>query len=419
MKNVYDIKREKNLNFILPKRVCLPGALSLKKYKIAVVIHLHYAEKIKDYYPYISNIPPGTDIIFTTSVQAVKEELKAYEKEISRRFHIIEKENRGRDMSGLLVACKQELLNYKYICFVHDKKAKSRDTEHDVESFIKCLWENTLGSNAYIRNVIHTFETHPSLGLLLPPESFSDNYKFAHINTWDHNYALMEVLAEKLNLHCDLDSQKKPLSLGTVFWARTDALRKLFTWNWSYEDFDEEPLPIDGTISHAIERSFAYVAQDAGYETGIIMTDDFAGKRQDAMQDVMTEAFHMLKAVLGIHTIGELKRGNETWKSMLEFSKRFPELYIYGAGVYGQACAKMLGAASIEVKGYVVTKKEKNIEVINQLPVKELSEFSLENKKGIIIAVNDRYRKEIIEAIHRKDSSFRNLFYFLSSRIKS
>ena len=149
------------------------------------------------------------------------------------------------------------------------------------------------------------------------------------------------------------------------------------------------------------------------------MTDDFAGKRQDAMQDVMTEAFHMLKAVLGIHTIGELKRGNETWKSMLEFSKRFPELYIYGAGVYGQACAKMLGAASIEVKGYVVTKKEKNIEVINQLPVKELSEFSLENKKGIIIAVNDRYRKEIIEAIHRKDSSFRNLFYFLSSRIKS
>lgn len=415
MKNVYDIKREKNLNFVLPKKLCLSGVSSLKRSETVIVIHLHYAEKVKEYYHYISNIPLEADIIFTTSEGKVKNDLEAFQKDTNREFRIIEKKNRGRDISGLLVACREELLKYKYICFVHDKRAKSKDTEKDVEIFVRCLWENVLGSKAYIQNIIHTFEMHPSLGLLLPPESFSDNYKFAHINTWDHNYTRMEALAKKLKLHCDLDPQKKPLSLGTVFWAKTDALKKLFKWEWSYEDFDEEPLAIDGTISHAIERSLAYVAQDAGYETGIVMTDEFAGERQDAMQDVMTEAFDMLKTVLGIQTIGELKRGNRTWESMLNFAGKFPELYIYGAGIYGQACNKMLGAASVPVKGYLVSKKEAHMEALGKLTVKEISEISLDDKKGIIVAVNAHHWKEITEAIQQKNAGFRNIYYFLSS----
>lgn len=418
VENVYDIKREKNLNFILPKRTYLPGAMEQMEASTAVAIHLHYAERVKEYFHYFSNIPPEIKIIFTTSAPEVKEALEEYQKETNREFQVIEKKNRGRDVSGLLVACREELLKYKYICFIHDKKEKDKNTEKDVKTFIKCLWENTLGSSAYIRNVLYTLETHPSLGVLLPPESFSDNHKFVHINTWDQDYLLMESLAEKLKLHCNLDRQKKPLSLGTVFWARTDALRKLLAWNWDYEDFDEEPLPMDGTISHAIERSFAYVAQDAGYDTGIVMTDEFAGERQDAMQDVMKEAFDMLKAVLGIQTIGEVKKGNQTWQSMLDFSRKTSELYIYGAGAYGQACGKMLGAASICVKGYIVSKKEDGLETVNQLPVKELSDIALDDEKGIIVAVSAPHREEIAQAIHRKDANFQNIFYFLSSDLE-
>ena len=63
---------------------------------------------------------------------------------------------------------------------------------------------------------------------------------------------------------------------GSCFWFRTDALRKLFKYDWKYEDFPEEPLPIDGTISHAIERCYAYVAQDAGYYSAIVMCDEYA-----------------------------------------------------------------------------------------------------------------------------------------------
>lgn len=64
MKNVYDIKKEKNLNFILPAK----DYLSVKmESNILIIIHLHYLEQFDDYLPYVFNIPELVDVIFTTS----------------------------------------------------------------------------------------------------------------------------------------------------------------------------------------------------------------------------------------------------------------------------------------------------------------------------------------------------------------
>ena len=35
-------------------------------------------------------------------------------------------------------------------------------------------------------------------------------------------------------------------------------------------------MPIDGTVSHALERMLAYAAQTEGFYTGWLMTEDFA-----------------------------------------------------------------------------------------------------------------------------------------------
>ena len=80
-----------------------------------------------------------------------------------------------------------------------------------------------------------------------------------------------------------------------MFWAKTDALKKLFEHGWKYEDFPEEPLPIDGTISHAIERVLGYVAQDAGYKTGVIMTDKIAAQLLVRVQSDMRVMYEQLQ----------------------------------------------------------------------------------------------------------------------------
>ena len=53
-------------------------------------------------------------------------------------------------------------------------------------------------------------------------------------------------------------------------------MKKLFEYNWKFEDFHAEPMPIDNTLSHGLERLLAYVAHDAGYVAYNIMSSEMA-----------------------------------------------------------------------------------------------------------------------------------------------
>ena len=71
-----------------------------------------------------------------------------------------------------------------------------------------------------------------------------------------------EDAPERLNLSVPLDAHKEVIApLGTIFWFRPAALKPLFDHDWQWEDFPPEPNDIDGTILHAIERAYGYVAQ--------------------------------------------------------------------------------------------------------------------------------------------------------------
>lgn len=411
MQNVFDIKRDKKLNFILPLGKCRSHNESLKVSAL-IVIHLFYLEKLETYLKYINNIPNYINILFITPNIQIEMKIDSYMQNLNIKYKVILKRNRGRDVSALLVASRTEILQYKYVCFIHDKQEKSEYTKRDTEIFERCLWENMIGSIQYINNIISEFEENAQLGVLLPPESISDNFSFFFKNTWDQDFDLMQLLAEKLKLKCDLNKEKKPLSLGTVFWARVDALKKIFENPWKYEDFDEEPLAPDGTISHAIERCFAYVAQDAGYDTGIVMTDQFAGERIDYLQEIMTLSFAQMEELLNISSIYQLKRTKLVYKGLIEFAERFSPIYIYGAGSYGKRCAKILQTALYQIKGFIVSDIENTKKKIGNIPVIQVSELGLEKNSGIIIAVSDKFRSEIEEKIKEKFPLFKDLFYF-------
>jgi len=42
--------------------------------------------------------------------------------------------------------------------------------------------------------------------------------------------------------------------VGTMFWARSEAMKPLIHLNLQWEDYPEEPIPIDGSMLHALER---------------------------------------------------------------------------------------------------------------------------------------------------------------------
>ena len=54
--------------------------------------------------------------------------------------------------------------------------------------------------------------------------------------------------------------------VSSMFWARTDAIRELFSIS-DLLDFANECGQVDGTMAHAVERIFDLLAEKNGYET--------------------------------------------------------------------------------------------------------------------------------------------------------
>lgn len=411
MDNVYDIKQEKNLNYILPVRTELIKDLSdVLERRIAVIIHLHYLDTIEYYLKYIEEIPSSMDIIFTFSDYKVKEALQ--KTAIGKRGNCkyIEKQNRGRDISSFLVACRREIMTYEYICFLHDKREKSAVLKKDVEKWIRCLWENMIGSSEYIKNIVLTLYQNQTLGLLTPPFPVTDHLSTFYMRAWGHNFGITKALADKLGLNCNLDITKPPITLGTVFWAKTAALKKLFEIDWRYENFDEEPLKDDGTLSHAIERILAYVAQDAGYESGWVMSDQYAGIHFEQIQYALKKAFNKLEASLGISWISEIDDFESNLRELLNFVNKFDKFYIYGAGILGMKYFTMLKNEQKLPVAFLVSDSLKNPQYIQGIPVCLISDIDLNERCGIIVAVAEIYQEEVIRAIKNQKAEFSNLY---------
>ena len=394
MKNVYDQKKEKKLNIILSdKNYSNVERISKEDFKdVAIFVHLYYEKSVEYFFEYIKNIPHNIDLYISFSTDEMEELVKSNLIKISRNNCIcVKKENRGRDISSFLVAFRPYILKYNFFCFVHDKNEKKNN---EVRQWIDSLWRNMLASPVYICNVIDYLKKNSNIGLLVPPSLISEYVNIALKDLWCNDYEITCDLAYKLNLNCNLDSSKSPITQGTCFWARTSALNKLLLFEWEYEDFQDEPLPGDGTLSHAIERILAYVAQDTGYDTGWIMTDTFASEYIESLCDFSRAAYRILLEELEVGSVYEIIHRNEKKARISQFAQTKNRIYIYGAGKVGREAWKCMMCMDIPIEAFVITENSIN-ENLFGIPIREFSPDMIGKEDGIIIAVGNILVDEI------------------------
>lgn len=409
MENVYDLIEQKKLRYIIPLDYCCTLKANTNK-RIAVICHLHYYDTIENYFTYIKEIPKEMDIYITYSDRAVRDKILVCAGLYHVKVNMVRKENRGRDMSALLVTCRERILEYDYVCFLHDKKEKRVEEKEFTDKWIRELWENMIGSSNYIYNIINLFDKNPQLGLLVPPKPRSREQEGFYINEWYSNYENTCKLANEMNINCNLDKEKPPISLGTVFWCRVEALEKLLNRQWRYSDFEEEPLPPDGTLSHAIERIFSYVAKDAGFDTAMVLNDQIALEKMKDMSSNIQNTYLVLEKY-GISNMEQLNKFENDHSVLLEFVKKYKQIYLYGAGKYGKICMNVLRTRNIIPTGFVVSQKGKS-QTCGGVPIFELSEIDLSKDVGIIISVEQKNTIECIKNIELKDEKFNNYIVF-------
>lgn len=271
-----DIHDALDLDYVFPSHAVLQKKLLCRPRAVAV-LHMTYTKELEHYKPYIRAVPDWMDVIITT-VSADREKLlqEAFTEILGQRLTILKMQNRGRDLAAMLVAAKPYILKYDFFCFCHDKISKQ--SEYSIgKYFERLLWENTLSSTAYIENILARFEAEPQLGLLTVPSQTGGFVVHFRSKLWTENYKNTMKLLDQLNVHVPVSEADVPLAIGTAFWCRTAALKKLLDYPWSYDDFPQEPMKVDGQINHALERCFPFVVQDAGYYTASAMTQEYAG----------------------------------------------------------------------------------------------------------------------------------------------
>lgn len=271
------LRRCLHLNYILPDQFVQPA---LKPpLRVALWMHIYYMDLLPECFHYASAMPERAEVIVTTDTLEKKSQIESmFSKLPVRRFEVILIENRGRDNSALLVGCAPFLDQYDIVCFAHDKKASHLKYEVQGQSFSEHCYENTLKSREFAENVIQTFSENPRLGLLCPPPPYaSAYYNTIGISDWGPNFENTKDLYDRLGLWVPISEDVEPVApFGSVFWFRTSALASLFRHGWTYEDFPAEPVDFDGTFLHAIERIYPFVAQQAGYYSGWLLSSSFA-----------------------------------------------------------------------------------------------------------------------------------------------
>lgn len=291
--NIADIFTDLHLQYVLPKGLVVQKRRSNSR--AAMVFHISNTERLDYLWPYISGIPSPVDVILTTKPKKSFDIVyQKFSPVLGDRLRVVLAEDSDRNLLALLVEAASYLKEYDFIGFCHDKAPNKEEPITISRDFQNLLVENTIGSSAYVENVLNLLEDHPEIGFLAPPPPQHGSYfgNFAD-RFWDGGcFEQTKALGKRLALNVDISKDKWPLALGAAFWCRRDALIPLFDYPWHYDDFLPEPSLTNGRLDHGVERIFPFVAQHQGYLSGWVMTDEYAALEINNMHYRVDQLLH-------------------------------------------------------------------------------------------------------------------------------
>ena len=277
--NMADIRKRMHLNYVLTSKHIKQHEYKNEP-KTAMIMHIYYPDQAEICANYAMNLPESIDCFITVPDIKTLNQVKPYFEMLGKN-HVVDYRitgNRGRDLGPFFLYCKDVVESYDLILKVHDKKVAQLEPMSIGESWCRQCFACLMESEAFIKNVITLFMEHPRLGMLVPPVPLhGPYYPTTGLGEWGPNFEATKALANQFGLKVPISQDKEPSApIGSMCWIRTDAIKSMFERLWKKSDFPKEPLAVDGTILHGLERVFPFVVQNSGYYTGGIMSDTWA-----------------------------------------------------------------------------------------------------------------------------------------------
>lgn len=233
----------------------------IKKQKVAVCLHVFYADFLDYYRQCLMHFPVDVDVFVSVSDIALKD--IAIEKlgtlNTVNNIEVVAVPNRGRNFGPMLVEYGQKLLNYDLFCHLHSKK--SLYSGRPQTQWADYLGEFLLNDANVISKAITHMAKDEECGIYYPTS-------FMMMPDWVNHWLKNKPFKNKFfdEWHIKDHSEFLAYPVGGMFWAKPAALKQLLNKEYKYEDFPAEPLPNDGSELHALERCIGLLAERNGYK---------------------------------------------------------------------------------------------------------------------------------------------------------
>lgn len=230
--------------------------------KIAVHLHLYYFDLAKEFAEYFSYLPNGFDLFITVCEENLEEKvIDAFALTGANKIEVIKVENIGRDVAPFFISLRDKIYNWGYDIIGHFHSKKSNDVDQGTgDRWRQYLLANLIGSSKAVNEILKPFEDD-NIGLVFAED--------CHNVDFGENKSFSDTLCDAMKIERLASATLFPL--GTMFWAKPEALTPLFELEMAIY-LQKEPLPYDGSYMHASERLVSHVVTQSGYKLQTVYT---------------------------------------------------------------------------------------------------------------------------------------------------
>lgn len=234
--------------------------------RIAIHAHVFYPDLAAEMARHFTSMPFRYDLYVSVPDASARTICTDIFRSLPRlaQLTVVEVTNRGRDLAPMFCTFGEALSRYDFVAHVHSKK--SLYNRGATDGWREYLLNALFGQRDNLLRIFSLLTGDGSAGLVYPQNFPKVPYA---ANCWLANRAQGLQWCTRLGLD-KVPSGYFDFPAGSMFWARTEALRPLFDTGIRIEDFPEEAGQTDGTFAHCLERLLGLVVSRRGFPLAIL-----------------------------------------------------------------------------------------------------------------------------------------------------
>lgn len=228
----------------VPSQVTKSSSENCDLSDLALHVHVFHEKYIARVVELVSTFESCGKIVVTSPKENLLAQLKAVLPKVNN-VSLVAVKNVGRNF-GALVQVMHLLESNKYLLHLHSKSSPHMSNARS-NAWSDLYWDK-LGQLDTAKRIINAFEqdhnislAYPELSSVLPSRSFS----------WGRNRDLAKAIMPGIEFPGP--KIRFPYPAGGMFIIRTSFISKIIA-SVGIDDLPHEPLAIDGTLAHALER---------------------------------------------------------------------------------------------------------------------------------------------------------------------